>query len=839
MSEGNDSAAELLEALEELESGLLEFERAIAKKEDARPLVHALFRIAHNLKSGFAFQSLAGASKLFHAVETCLDRLRGGLVPATPPLIDLLMRAVDAGRDSTVSRNGERVADEALRQALLSFGAEADEEDGGGSGPVLAPATLAALEVAMAPGWTAWVLEKSVGPGIDEVKARELPIFDTLAALGTIVHSEVRRRSGSEGILVMVFATGLAEKELRLSVFDPLIPLRHEAVTPPRPRILAVDDERLILDLMRIALAARGNVDTVNSGGEAIARFRGALAAKPYDAVFLDLMLEDRSGLEVLHAMRTAETEAGLPPGRGAKIAIVTSIKDYGTISDAFRNQCDLYLVKPLTEESLHEAMVKFGFAAYGGRKTENLPNRTPETGMAQAPWRGRKDSEEPQGKPEKVEVVDIPPDPFLELGALGRLLERAPTIEELCRLTVEKGRSFLSLDRMAVFLFDPAKESVKGTTGVDPEGRVVDESDFRMTLPDDPLFVRFHEPGAALLQIDEDRPLKFRDRVVGRGWTAVFPLRSGAEILGWIKADNLKTGQALLPVQRWLFALFGQLVEAQLIHKRSKDELVEAIAKLSAESLKRESELRRLTLEAAEQSAVKERLFSIFAHDLRGPLGAVKGMLDLALDGAYPLSEEELRESLPEMRSAVASSWSLLENLLDWVRSQLTEISELHDKVDLAETGRSAMITIKPLADKKRVDLVLDIPSDLSVLADTRIVEAIIRNFIANAVKFSPSGSAILIHGARDQERQETILAVTDRGVGMSAEQISRLFTMDPSKKRKGTAGESGSGIGLLFCSDLARHIGGRIEVESEVGHGSSFSLVIPEVAEGLLEPI
>jgi len=834
MLDHEDSASELLELLEELESGLLEFEGAIARNEESRPLVHALFRVAHNLKSSFAFQGLSAASTLFHTVETCLDRLRDGRAAPDSALVDLLMEAVDAGRSSTMSQDRKMVADEALRLALMSYGEVAERETPKKTEVLLDPGVEASLDRALAPGWTAWVLEKSVGPGIDDANFRELPIFGTLADIGTIVSGEIRRTGSGEGILIVVFATGLPESELRLTVFDPLIPL--DRASPPAtgherfPRILAVDDEPLVAELIRLVLSRRGRVEIASSGREGLGKFKTALASLPFDAVFLDLMLGDMSGIEVLASMRAAEEEAGIEPGRGVRVAICTSIKDYGTISDAFRSQCDLYLVKPLTEANLLDAFRKLGF----GNSDAHAPrNSSPITSASAS------SSPAPPSRVGFHEGEDKAEDPFVVLGELEREFETAPTLETLCRLAVDKGRRFLDLDRVAIFLYESKEGRVRGTTGVDQNGTIVDESDFFMSLPDDPLFAPSHRPGATLLQVDEGRPLKFRDRKVGWGWTAAFPLRSGNDILGWAMADNLHTSRPLLPIQRWLLALFGQLLAAQLVRKRSREELVEAIAKLTSESLRKEAELGRLQKASAEQSATKERLFSIFAHDLRGPLGAVKGMLDMALDKDKPLSSDELRECLPEMRSAVASSWSLLENLLDWIRSQLNEIAELHDKVALADMAKSAALNIKPLADLKMVGIEVDVAEDHSILADRRIVEAIIRNFIANAVKFSPPGSTVLIHTARDPERQETLIAVTDRGIGMDAEQIGRLFTMDPSKKRKGTAGESGSGIGLLFCADLARHIGGRIEVVSEVGRGSSFSLIVPEIAEGDLAAV
>jgi len=814
MNEGNEAATELLESLEDLESGLLEFERALARDEDARPLVHALFRIAHNLKSSFALQGLSVVSTLFHEVENCLDRIRDGRSTPDPGLVDLLMETIDEGRKSASRRDMGEGSGETLRLALRSYGGDSAKAPPRRTLSGLGPDVAEAMGRVLAPGDSAWVLEKSIGPDLDDRGAEGLPIFDTLTEIAKIVSKEIRRTARGEGILVVIFTTALSESELRLAVFDPLIPLdlgdaapARKAAKPGDFRFLVADDEVPALDLMRTALEGHGKTECARSAGEALSKFREALATIPYDAVFLDLTLGDTSGIGLLGEMRKAESEAGIPPGRGAHIAVCTSIKDYRTISDAFRSQCDLYILKPLSKSILGDALVKFGL---GGAATAASSGKVPlDVPVAD---RSRGGSE---------------PDPFTAIAELDHAFDATPTLEELCRIAVDRGRRFLDIDRMGIFLHDAANGLMRGTTGTDPRGGTVDQSDYVDRIPDTDLFLRDWSGQKKLLAFVEDKALFYRGKEVGRGWNAVFPLRNGSEILGWLTADNLMTGRPFLPMQRWLFALFGQLVAAHLMRKRSHEELVAAIAQLSEESLRQAAEIKRLRDGAREPRVHKP---GPSTSDLHPSLAAAKAVVDLALDPRQPFAEGEIRDHLPEIKFALGSAWSLLENLLDWVQSRLDDIRVLRSRVPVEETIRSALRSVETQAAGKSIAFSTDIAPDHTILSDARVIETILRNFVSNAVKYSPTGSAVSIRATRDMERGASLISVKDKGIGIEAERLAVIFTVSRIGRREGTEGESGSGLGLVFCADLARRIGARIEVDSEPSLGSSFTLVLPE---------
>jgi len=118
-------------------------------------------------------------------------------------------------------------------------------------------------------------------------------------------------------------------------------------------------------------------------------------------------------------------------------------------------------------------------------------------------------------------------------------------------------------------------------------------------------------------------------------------------------------------------------------------------------------------------------------------------------------------------------------------------------------------------------------------------MAEAILRNFLSNAIKFTPRGGSVSIAALYDEASSRMCLSVADSGMGMEPQIVESLFTMDSNKKRRGTEGEKGSGIGLMFCRDLALRLGGSIEVRSRPQEGSTFTLSLPDQVEGELPAV
>lgn len=239
------------------------------------------------------------------------------------------------------------------------------------------------------------------------------------------------------------------------------------------------------------------------------------------------------------------------------------------------------------------------------------------------------------------------------------------------------------------------------------------------------------------------------------------------------------------------------------------------------------------------EQNSLKERLFTIFAHDLRGPLGTVRNLLAYIMQEGGAFTESEIRSYIPDMHGSVDALYRLLDNLLDWVRAQMDEIAVLREQLDTRLLIEGIVASQEATAAAKDVSIRIEGGSCPWVSTDRRMAEAILRNFLSNAIKFTPRGGSVSIAALYDEASSRMCLSVADSGMGMEPQIVESLFTMDSNKKRRGTEGEKGSGIGLMFCRDLALRLGGSIEVRSRPQEGSTFTLSLPDQVEGELPAV
>jgi PAS domain S-box-containing protein len=227
------------------------------------------------------------------------------------------------------------------------------------------------------------------------------------------------------------------------------------------------------------------------------------------------------------------------------------------------------------------------------------------------------------------------------------------------------------------------------------------------------------------------------------------------------------------------------------------------------------------------EMNAAKDKFFSIIAHDLRSPFSTVVGISELMADSNYKLTLEEMRENSQLLYKAACSTFSLLENLLEWSKLQrgLTvihrETIELRKFID--NINESAIESAK----KKSIKLTIEIEKDLKVNADPNMLHSILRNLITNAIKFTNTGGAVIVL-AKQIENKTRLFQVKDTGIGMPPKIINNLFRIDANNSRPGTNDEPSSGLGLILCKEFIEKHGGKIWAESTVGSGSTFSFTI-----------
>ncbi len=372
MGELSEGELQAIDRLDDLESRVLSFDKARVRGEDWRPSVHALFRETHNLKSFLAMIGHDGASRVMHELETRLDELRSGKLLPDDSWTDAMLKASDAARADISGGSpdgGSADLDEAVSKlrALVRAADEASETKPAPPalevGFPLTSAEAALLARCDFSKEKTFILEKLVESGMSEEKIAELPIFSTLGEEGRVIAWRTKDAGNAGSVLSVLFSTETTADDLSFIVFDPFYP-----VSPPRterplriPRLLIVDDDEFTVLVLQHYLAPYGRVDTATRGGEALEKFRTALAGDPYSAVFLDIMMPDMDGHQTLDKLREIEQGAGVLTGEGCRVVMASALSDFQSISSSFRGQCDAYLVKPFARNAVSAAMRKFG----------------------------------------------------------------------------------------------------------------------------------------------------------------------------------------------------------------------------------------------------------------------------------------------------------------------------------------------------------------------------------------------------------------------------------------------------------------------------------------------
>ncbi|WP_299754394.1 tetratricopeptide repeat-containing sensor histidine kinase [uncultured Pontibacter sp.] len=272
------------------------------------------------------------------------------------------------------------------------------------------------------------------------------------------------------------------------------------------------------------------------------------------------------------------------------------------------------------------------------------------------------------------------------------------------------------------------------------------------------------------------------------------------------------------------------------LLIQKNKDVLDHSIALTSQkERLASQAELLREQKEELEKlNSVKDKLFSVIAHDLKGPLTSLQGLLQLIAKDAVP--PDKLKPFMASLEASQQNSLWLLDNLLLWSRMQMRGLTVKPEATELSTLVQQNIRLLGPQANSKNINFAYDIAESHILYADKEMANLVLRNLLANAIKFSKTGGSIFI----DSQLQDDSVTITvrDTGIGISAEKLALLFSGN-STSSKGTADEKGSGLGLQLCQYFIDRNGGSIWVESELGQGSTFYFKLPAFDFCSIEPV
>lgn len=232
--------------------------------------------------------------------------------------------------------------------------------------------------------------------------------------------------------------------------------------------------------------------------------------------------------------------------------------------------------------------------------------------------------------------------------------------------------------------------------------------------------------------------------------------------------------------------------------------------------------------LKLTKLNATKDKFFSIIAHDLKNPISSFRDSTAFLSDNYNDISEEEKVELIQLTRQSAEVVFSLLNDLLDWSRSQRGVIQYNQVETDLFMLAENVISILKPIAQKKDISLINQIPPNTFANIDVYMILTVMRNLLSNAIKFTHNNGKCVFEAKQHTDQNFIQVILSDTGIGIAPEKIENLFKIDKSFTTPGTNNELGTGLGLILCKEFVERNGGTIWVESTLEIGSKFIFTV-----------
>jgi signal transduction histidine kinase len=232
-------------------------------------------------------------------------------------------------------------------------------------------------------------------------------------------------------------------------------------------------------------------------------------------------------------------------------------------------------------------------------------------------------------------------------------------------------------------------------------------------------------------------------------------------------------------------------------------------------------------TKELATANATKDKFFSIIAHDLKNSFNGLLGYSNILLSDFDSFGDKDKINMISAIKQVSESTYKLLQNLLDWARVQTGVIPFNPEKIQMNALLQDEFTMQRKLGEQKKIRMAIDMVDNVLVEADHNMVSTLVRNILSNAVKFTRSEGSVVL--TLRTTKTEAEIVVKDSGIGISKENLAKLFQVNENFKTFGTNNEEGTGLGLILCKEFILKNRGDIAVNSEIGVGTEIRVRLP----------
>ncbi|MEA2106441.1 MAG: ATP-binding protein [Bacteroidota bacterium] len=268
-------------------------------------------------------------------------------------------------------------------------------------------------------------------------------------------------------------------------------------------------------------------------------------------------------------------------------------------------------------------------------------------------------------------------------------------------------------------------------------------------------------------------------------------------------------------------------VLKALIKRLRNSNILEENLTRKSIQIEKQKNDIEKNKKELEDLNATKDKFFTIIAHDLKNPFNTIIGLSELLMERYDTYDETKIKHFIEHIYKFSKNAYNLLENLLQWAKSQTGRMDIKIEKTDIFELVNDNLNLLRGRADSKNIKLTSNVDIGLYASIDKNMIRTVLRNLISNAIKYTQKNGEV---GVKASKVENFIyVSVFDTGVGIPKENLDKIFKIDTNISTQGTDDETGTGLGLIIAQEFVEQNGGEISVSSQESKGSEFTLKLP----------